>query len=57
MLFLSADHLIEKVGKFKNEIKKNKKKLTDNNIFIFGIKPNTPSDQFGYLITKKTKNH
>ena len=56
MIFLTADHLIEKVNKFNIEIKKNKKYLTDKNIFIFGIKPNTPSDQFGYLITKKIKN-
>ncbi|MBD1150370.1 NTP transferase domain-containing protein [Pelagibacterales bacterium SAG-MED29] len=57
MIFLTADHLIEKIHKFNNEIKKKKKYLTDNNIFIFGIKPNTPSDQFGYLITKKIKNN
>jgi mannose-1-phosphate guanylyltransferase/mannose-6-phosphate isomerase len=57
MIFLTADHLIEKVHKFNNEIKKNKKHLTDKNIFIFGIKPTTPSDQFGYLITKKIKKN
>ena len=57
MIFLTADHLIEKVSKFNIEIKKNKRYLTDKNIFIFGIKPNTPSDQFGYLITKKVKNN
>ena len=57
MLFLTADHLIEKVSKFNNEINKKKKYLTDTNIFIFGIKPSTPSDQFGYLITKKTKKN
>ena len=55
MLFLTADHLIEKVGKFNIEVKKNKKNLTDKNIFIFGVKPNMPSTQFGYLITKKFK--
>mgnify|MGYP001246387616 CR=1 FL=1 len=57
MMFLTADHLIEKVSKFNIQIKKNKKHLTDKNIFIFGIKPNTPSDQFGYLITKNIKNN
>ena len=57
MIFLTADHLIEKVSKFNNEIKKNKKNLTDKNIFIFGIKPNMPSDQFGYLVTKKIKKN
>ncbi len=57
MIFLTADHLIEKVSKFNNEIKKNKKNLTDKNIFIFGLKPNMPSDQFGYLVTKKIKKN
>ena len=36
MIFLTADHLIEKVSKFNIEIKKNKKYLTDKNVFIFG---------------------
>ena len=56
MMILSADHLIEKVDKFNKEIKKNKKELSENNIFIFGIKPYTASDQFGYFTTKKNKN-
>ena len=55
LLFLSADHLIENTKKFNKEIKKNKKNLTNNNIFIFGIKPTSPSDQFGYFISKKSK--
>ncbi len=55
LLFLSADHLIDKVGKFNKELIKNKKHLTDKNIFIFGIKPNNPSDQFGYFLSKKNK--
>ena len=57
MLFLSSDHLIENVAKFNFEIKKNKEFLTNKNIFIFGIKPNGPSDQFGYLVTKKEKKN
>ncbi|MFL2852288.1 MAG: sugar phosphate nucleotidyltransferase [Candidatus Pelagibacter sp.] len=55
LIFLSADHLIENVNKFNNEIKKNIKILTDKNILIFGIKPRAPSDQFGYFTTKKIK--
>ena len=54
-MFLAADHLIEKVGIFNEAIKKNQKKLTDNNIFIFGIKPTMPSSEFGYFLTKNTK--
>ena len=56
IIILSADHLIEKKNKFNNEIKKNIKFLTSNNIFIFGIKPSTPSNQFGYFVTKKSNN-
>ncbi len=53
MIFLSSDHLIEKNHKFNTELKRNVKFLTDKNIFIFGIKPKSPSDQFGYFISKK----
>ncbi len=56
VVFLSSDHLIEKKAKFNNEIKKHKKFLNDKNIFIFGIKPNSISDQYGYFITKKINN-
>ena len=55
LLFLSADHLIEKENIFYNEIKKNKKYLTNKNIFIFGIKPTNPSSEYGYFFTKKNK--
>ena len=57
MIFLSADHLIKKVGKFNKEIKRNKKFLSNKNIFIFGIKPNIASDQYGYFITKRDKKN
>ena len=53
LIFLSADHLIDGVNKFYNEIQKNKKFLNDKNIFIFGVKPSSPSDQFGYFLTRK----
>ena len=56
VIFLSSDHLIENNGKLNFEIKRHKKFLNDKNIFIFGIKPNSISDQFGYFITRKIKN-
>ena len=56
LIILSADHLIENVSKFNDKIKKNRKYLDNKNIFIFGIKPSSPSDQFGYFKTQKTKN-
>ncbi len=56
LLFLSADHLIEKEKIFFKEIKRHQKYLSNKNIFIFGIKPAVPSSEYGYFITKKNKN-
>ena len=53
MIFFPADHLIEKTKQFNRSINLNKKYLNKDNIFIFGIKPNSPSSQFGYFLTKK----
>ncbi len=52
-MFFSADHLIEKMNIFNKAINKNKSNLTDQNIFIFGIKPISPSSEYGYFVTKK----
>ncbi len=56
LIFFSADHLFDNTKLFNKKIKDNKKFLTNTNIFIFGIKPNSPSDQFGYFLTKKSKD-
>ena len=53
MIFLPADHLIEKINQFNKSISSNKKYLSENNIFIFGIKPTSPSSEYGYFLTKK----
>ena len=53
MIFLPADHLIEKTSQFNKAIKNNQKYLDEDNIFIFGIKPVSPSSQYGYFLTKK----
>ena len=55
LMFLPADHLIEKVSLFNKAINKNKNNLTNQNIFIFGIKPTEPSSEYGYFLTKKIK--
>jgi len=47
MIFLPSDHLIENTSRFNKALKKNKKHMDDYNIFIFGIKPKTPSSQYG----------
>jgi mannose-1-phosphate guanylyltransferase/mannose-6-phosphate isomerase len=53
MIFFPADHLIEKTNQFNRAINHNKKHLDEDNIFIFGIKPNFPSSQYGYFLIKK----
>jgi len=57
LMFFAADHLIEKASVFNKAISKNKDSLTDQNIFIFGIKPTAPSSEYGYFITKKVKGN
>ena len=57
LLFFPADHLIEKINQFNNAVVKNKKNLNDKNISIFGIKPTSPSSEFGYFLTKKIKGN
>ena len=57
LMFFTADHLIEKMSVFNKAINKNKSNLTDQNIFIFGIKPTSPSSEYGYFITKKVKGN
>jgi mannose-1-phosphate guanylyltransferase/mannose-6-phosphate isomerase len=57
LMFFAADHLIEKASIFNKAINKNKNNLTDQNIFIFGIKPTAPSSEYGYFITKKVKGN
>ena len=56
LMFFSADHLVEKLSLFNKAINKNKHHLTDQNIFIFGIKPSEPSSEYGYFLTKKNKD-
>ena len=56
LMFFAADHLIEKSGILNKSINKNKHKLNDKNLFIFGIKPTNPSSEYGYFLTKKLKN-
>jgi len=57
LMFFPADHLIEKISTFNKEIIRNKKNLTNENIFIFGIKPTSPSSEYGYFLSKKNKKN
>ena len=56
LMFFAADHLIEKSSILNKSINKNKHNLNDKNLFIFGIKPTNPSNEYGYFLTKKIKN-
>jgi len=57
LIYFAADHLIEKSNILNRSISKNKSILDDKNIFIFGIKPSSPSSEYGYFLTKKIKNN
>ena len=57
MIFFPADHLIENTNQFNKSINLNKKYLSEDNIFIFGIKPNSPSSEYGYFLTEKTSKN
>ena len=53
-----SDHFIENYNKFNSVLKKNKKFVThkkywEKDIFLFGIKPKSPSEQYGYFLSEK----
>jgi len=54
IVIFPSDHLIENSSKFNDSLKKNIKYLNHDDIFVFGIKPKYPSNQYGYFLTKKT---
>ena len=56
LIFFPADHLIENVELFNKKISTKIKYLTDKNILIFGIKPTSPSSEYGYFLSKKIKD-
>ena len=57
MIFFSSDNLVGKTSYFNQSINFHKKYLDENNIFIFGIKPTSPSSEYGYFITKKNSQN
>ena len=57
LIFFAADHLIEKTNLFNQAIDRHKHKLTDENIFVFGIKPKFVSQEYGYFLSKKVKKN
>ncbi len=57
VIFFSSDNLIGKVNIFNKQIDIHRKYLTGKNIFIFGIKPLSPSSEYGYFLSKKKSNN
>jgi len=57
LMFFAADHLVEKKNILNKTLIKNKKNLTDQNICIFGIKPTSPSSEYGYFLTKRVNGN
>jgi len=57
LMFFTADHLIEKKSILNKALIENKTNLTDQNICIFGIKPTSPSSEYGYFLTKKVNGN
>ena len=55
ILFLPSDHYLPEKNKFNKILKLNLPNLNSNNIFIFGVKPKTPSTDYGYILNKKIK--
>ena len=53
ILFLPSDHYLPEKNKFNKILKSNLSQLNNNNIFIFSVKPNNPSPDYGYLLSKK----
>jgi mannose-1-phosphate guanylyltransferase len=53
VLFLPSDHHLPEKDKFNKILQLNLSNLNSNNIFIFSIKPNNPSTEYGYVLSKK----
>ena len=56
ILFLPSDHYVPRKDKFNKILRLNLSNLNNNNIFIFGVKPKNPSEDYGYLLSKKINN-
>jgi mannose-1-phosphate guanylyltransferase/mannose-6-phosphate isomerase len=53
ILFVPSDHFMPKKEIFNNILYSNLKNLHGKNIFIFGVKPKTPTSKYGYILNKK----
>ena len=53
LMFFPSDQLLENTSQLKKAITKSKKYLNNQNIFVFGTKPTSPSKEYGYFLTRK----
>ncbi len=56
ILVVPSDHLIESKSKFNDHIKKVSQNFHKDFIYVFGVKPKTPSTSFGYIKIGKKIN-
>src|SRR5210317_61752 len=52
IIFLPSYQLISDKVRFNLAVKRNSKKIQYKDMFVFGIKPTEPSDQYGYFLRK-----
>ena len=57
ILFLPSDHFIPQKERFNKILNSSLFNLNNNNIFIFGIKPNIATSDYGYLLNKKSNKN
>lgn len=50
-----SDHIIEPVSKFKKSLEHGERAAIAGNIVVFGIKPDSPKEGFGYIIPESLK--
>ena len=57
IIFITSDNIIKKNNLFNKSINLQKKYLTQDNIYIFGIKSKLPSSEYGYFLTKRVSKN
>ncbi len=55
LLFMASDHIIEKTQQFQHDITIIQELLNNNAIALFGLKPDHPATQYGYIAPNTAK--
>ncbi len=56
IVFFPSDHFLKNSQSLISKIKRYSSRLNNENIFLFGIKPSSPSSQYGYILADKKSN-